>query len=283
MITFKDLSYTYPKGSEALSGVTATIPPGIHLLMGENGAGKTTLLHIIAGLLYPTSGSIDVDGFSPSLREPGFLRQTFFLGDEMTLPGGSVMAFARKAGAEYPLFDRDRLSGCLARFGLTGGERLERLSLGNRRKSMVALALSLGASVLLLDEPANGLDIASKEALAGMLAEAAGDDRTIIVSTHVTQDFNNMFDGVISLRRNRLQLAATLPEILGAIAFTADMIPPVNALFTHQSAGLFRSIVEADPDADSDIDYRLLHLALQSPAADGIIGRIMSNKTPQQS
>jgi len=88
---------------------------------------------------------------------------------------------------------------------------------------------------------------------------------------------------VISLRRNRLQLAATLPEILGAIAFTADMIPPVNALFTHQLAGLFRSIVEADPDADSDIDYRLLHLALQSPAADGIIGRIMSNKTPQQS
>ena len=282
MITFNDLSYHYPKGPEALSGVTATIPPGLHLLMGENGAGKTTLLHIIAGLLYPTAGSVEVNGFSPRQREPKFLNDIFFLGDEMTLPGGSVMDFGIIAGAEYPEFDCDILSDYLERFGLTGGERLEKLSLGNRRKSLVALALSLGTSVVLLDEPANGLDIASKEILGKMLAESAGDDRTIIVSTHVTQDFNNMFDGVISLRRNRLQLAATLSEILDAIAFTADMIPPVKALFTHQSAGHSRSIVEADQTEDCDIDYRLLHLALQSPAADEIILRIMSNKTIQQ-
>ena len=91
MITFNDLSYHYPKGPEALSGVTATIPPGLHLLMGENGAGKTTLLHIIAGLLYPTAGSVEVNGFSPRQREPKFLNDIFFLGDEMNLPGGSVM------------------------------------------------------------------------------------------------------------------------------------------------------------------------------------------------
>ena len=125
MITFNDLSYHYPKGPEALSGVTATIPPGLHLLMGENGAGKTTLLHIIAGLLYPTAGSVEVNGFSPRQREPKFLNDIFFLGDEMNLPGGSVMDFGIIAGAEYPEFDCDILSDYLERFGLTGGERLE--------------------------------------------------------------------------------------------------------------------------------------------------------------
>lgn len=282
MITFNHLSYRYPKGPEALSDFTASISPGIHLLMGENGAGKTTLLHIIAGLLYPTDGSVTVDGLSPRQRQPELLEKIFFLGDDMTLPGGTALAFARIAEGAYPAFDAAALADYLARFGLTGRERIDRLSLGNRRKSLIAVALALNTPVLLLDEPANGLDIGSKETLGRMLAEAAGDDRTIIVSTHVTHDFHNIFDGVISLRRNKLQIAATLTEILSAVAFTAGMIPPLEALFTHQSAGLFRSITQTGTAAnETDIDYNLLYLALQSDRADDIISLINSHKQTQ--
>lgn len=146
---------------------------------------------------------------------------------------------------------------------------------------LIAVALALRTQVLLLDEPANGLDIGSKETLGRMLAEAAGDDRTIIVSTHVTHDFHNIFDGVIALRRNRLQLAATLTDILSAVAFTAGMIPPVEAIFTHQSAGLFRSITAAGADTETDIDYNLLYMALQSDRADIITSLINSHRQQQ--
>ena len=281
MITFNNLCYRYPKGPEALSDITAAISPGIHLLLGENGTGKTTLLHIIAGLLYPTAGSVEVDGMSPRLRQPALLEKIFFLGDDMTLPGGTALAFAHTAAKAYAGFDAGLLADYLARFGLTGRERLDRLSLGNRRKSLIAVALALRTQVLLLDEPANGLDIGSKETLGRMLAEAAGDDRTIIVSTHVTHDFHNIFDGVIALRRNRLQLAATLTDILSAVAFTAGMIPPVEAIFTHQSAGLFRSITAAGADTETDIDYNLLYMALQSDRADIITSLINSHRQQQ--
>ncbi len=279
MITFNNLCYRYPKGPEALSDITAAISPGIHLLLGENGTGKTTLLHIIAGLLYPTAGSVEVDGMSPRLRQPALLEKIFFLGDDMTLPGGTALAFAHTAAKAYAGFDAGLLADYLARFGLTGRERLDRLSLGNRRKSLIAVALALRTQVLLLDEPANGLDIGSKETLGRMLAEA--DDRTIIVSTHVTHDFHNIFDGVIALRRNRLQLAATLTDILSAVAFTAGMIPPVEAIFTHQSAGLFRSITAAGADTETDIDYNLLYMALQSDRADIITSLINSHRQQQ--
>ncbi|WP_303332034.1 ABC transporter ATP-binding protein [Paramuribaculum intestinale] len=281
MITCNNLCYRYPKGPEALSDITAAISPGIHLLLGENGTGKTTLLHIIAGLLYPTAGSVEVDGMSPRLRQPALLEKIFFLGDDMTLPGGTALAFAHTAAKAYAGFDAGLLADYLARFGLTGRERLDRLSLGNRRKSLIAVALALRTQVLLLDEPANGLDIGSKETLGRMLAEAAGDDRTIIVSTHVTHDFHNIFDGVIALRRNRLQLAATLTDILSAVAFTAGMIPPVEAIFTHQSAGLFRSITAAGADTETDIDYNLLYMALQSDRADIITSLINSHRQQQ--
>ena len=281
MITVNNLCYRYPKGPEALSDITAAISSGIHLLLGENGTGKTTLLHIIAGLLYPTAGSVEVDGMSPRLRQPALLEKIFFLGDDMTLPGGTALAFAHTAAKAYAGFDAGLLADYLARFGLTGRERLDRLSLGNRRKSLIAVALALRTQVLLLDEPANGLDIGSKETLGRMLAEAAGDDRTIIVSTHVTHDFHNIFDGVIALRRNRLQLAATLTDILSAVAFTAGMIPPVEAIFTHQSAGLFRSITAAGADTETDIDYNLLYMALQSDRADIITSLINSHRQQQ--
>lgn len=281
MNTFNNLCYRYPKGPEALSDITAAISPGIHLLLGENGTGKTTLLHIIAGLLYPTAGSVEIDGMSPRLRQPALLEKIFFLGDDMTLPGGTALAFAHTAAKAYAGFDAGLLADYLACFGLTGRERLDRLSLGNRRKSLIAVALALRTQVLLLDEPANGLDIGSKETLGRMLAEAAGDDRTIIVSTHVTHDFHNIFDGVIALRRNRLQLAATLTDILSAVAFTAGMIPPVEAIFAHQSAGLFRSITAAGADTETDIDYNLLYMALQSDRADIITSLINSHRQQQ--
>ncbi|MDE7452432.1 MAG: ATP-binding cassette domain-containing protein, partial [Paramuribaculum sp.] len=79
MIELKDVSYRYRVGLEALTGITASIPEGIHLLLGENGAGKTTLLHIISGLLFPNTGCCEIDGLKMADRTPEALSKVFFL------------------------------------------------------------------------------------------------------------------------------------------------------------------------------------------------------------
>ena len=74
MIELKNVTYAYRRGFVALDKVTADVPSGIHLLLGENGAGKTTLLRLIAGLIIPTEGCCLVDGATMTRREPSTLK-----------------------------------------------------------------------------------------------------------------------------------------------------------------------------------------------------------------
>lgn len=169
MIVLNNLTYRYRKGAEALTDVSASIGPGIHLLLGENGAGKTTLLHVMAGLLYPSSGECLIDGEDASRRLPSELSRMFFLGDNMPFPAKTINEMSRIHAVFYPGFDPVQLQENLKSFGLTGDEPIAKMSLGNRHKSQVAYALALRTDILLLDEPANGLDISAKQALQSML------------------------------------------------------------------------------------------------------------------
>lgn len=277
MITFNNLCYRYPKGPEALSDITAAISPGIHLLLGENGTGKTTLLHIIAGLLYPTAGSVEVDGMSPRLRQPALLEKIFFLGDDMTLPGGTALAFAHTAAKAYAGFDAGLLADYLARFGLTGRERLDRLSLGNRRKSLIAVALALRTQVLLLDEPANGLDITAKQLILSLMSECIDESQTVILSTHTVADFMQLFDSVILLSAGRLILNMPVWEIVERIDFVTETMPPADALYIEQFFGRFRAIVPRRPGSPlTDIDYLLLYNGLQNVSSRHSIIKLLS-------
>lgn len=264
MIELEKLTYAYRKGTEALSNASASIGGGIHLLLGENGAGKTTLLHLMAGLLYPTSGKCLLDGVAMSLRRPEELSRVFFLGDNMEFPASTIEQMVKVHARFYPTFDAAMLADNLQRFGLTGKEPLHRLSLGNRHKSQVAYALALRTETLLLDEPANGLDLTSRALLQSMIASCVTPEQTVIVSTHIVADLQNLYDGVIVLSKGKLMLADTVEAILGRVAFTVGPVPPVVALYGERRLGMFHSIVKAGPGVESgDIDYLLLFNAIQ--------------------
>lgn len=266
LIQLKDAVVRYGrKKPAALDGITAVIGPGIHLLLGENGAGKTTLLHLIDGLRFPSSGCCLADGTDTRLRRPDITSRVCFLGDDMQFPAKTINEMVRIHAPFYPRFSAEMLAENLGTFALDGSEKLRSLSLGNRRKAMVAYMLSLRAEVILLDEPANGLDIESKIALQQMIARCIDDTQTVIVSTHTIDDLRNLFDGVIVLRHGRLQLASPIDRILRRVSFVTAAEPAGHAFHCEQRLGRWHCIVPNNGGADTDIDFRLLYTALHNP------------------
>lgn len=274
MITLDHLSYSYFKGHDALSDITAEIKPGIHLLLGENGAGKTTLLRLLAGLLIPTSGTCKIDGQPSDCRLPSFLKKIFFIPDSMEIPAKTIRAFSQVHSRFYPRFNRELFEENLADFELNGDENFSNLSLGLRHKSLLAYFTALGTDVLLLDEPANGLDITSKKTLRRLLAKIADEERTIIVSTHTITDLRELYDGVMVLNHGQLLLSKLSAEISERISCIATTIPPIDPLFMEQGPGVFNSIVVNDTDESSELNYGLLYSSLLSPSREKILNAI---------
>lgn len=271
MITLEDISFSYRKGSEAVSGASASLEPGIYLLAGENGAGKTTLMHLMAGLLKPASGRCLLDGQPVWPRRPDTQRRSFFLPDTMDVPLHDFADMARLHGCFFPDFSRADMNEALAAFGLDENMSIKRMSLGMRRKALAAYSLALHVPLLLLDEPANGLDITARKELRRLLASMTGMEQTVIVSTHTVHDFEQLFDGLLLLSEGRLLLCRKAWEITARISFVAADRPLPDALYQEPDGPMFRALVKADDGVETPIDYSLLYSAIMSPSRDKIL------------
>lgn len=265
MLEFVDLSYRYRNGLEALSHISASVGAGVHLLLGENGAGKTTLLHLASALLYPTEGRVMIDRRDTRGREPEMMRRVFFLPDNMEFPQRSLREFAADHSRFYPSFSEELLRNNLEYFELTGNEKFKSLSLGARRKTTIAYALALRPDVLLLDEPANGLDIGSKETLRRLIGLNLGDGQTVMVSTHTVGDLETLYDGVMILHRGKLVVKASTERIQRCLGFVSGAAPAADAIHFIQRAGVFHSVVPSRGELETAIDFNLLYFALQGP------------------
>lgn len=278
MIELKQIDFSYNKKVlPALSGVTATIRPGVHLLAGENGAGKTTLLHLIAGLLRPCSGECLIDGTDSASTLPENIRRVFLLEENMFFPGKTIREFAQRHSRFYPGFSHERFLSNLCAFGLSGDERLRSLSLGNRKKSQLAYVLALGVDVLLLDEPTNALDIESKETLRQLLAASLSDEQTVIVATHTVSELEKLFDGALILSRSHLVFAGTDEEVSEHLAFEVTRVPDDEALYSEIQVGRVLNIYPSDGSDCTRVDWRLLYSALHSPKAKAVLSALARN------
>lgn len=284
MITLDNISYTYPgHGAPALRDLSCQIGPGIHLLLGENGAGKTTLLRLLATLILPSEGTIDIDGEDTCRRRPSQLRDLYFVGDNEEMPADTVEALSRLHGRPfYPGFDSDMLRENLMAFGIDSRQPFESMSLGELKKAQVSYALALQTPLLLLDEPANGLDIGSRDTLRRVMARCASPDKTIIISTHTTSDLQPLYDGIIMLSRGKLLFAREITDLTASIAFGIYDIPPREALFSLSDIGRFRSILPASGEMGGEVDIHLLYTALHSPERESILKIINSNPDAAQ-
>lgn len=274
-IELENLSLRYGRrGPSALDGITATLGPGMHLLLGENGAGKTSLLHLIDGLRFPTSGKCLIDGGPTSLRLPSVLSKIFYLAAGMELPARSVEELVHIHAPFYPTFSPEMLDRNLADFNIDASMKFSGMSTGMRQKAAVAYALALRTPILLLDEPATALDITSIRTLQRMMARSIEPEQTVIVATHHFADLERLYDSLLVLRHGHLLLALPTERIAERLAFIAG--PTDSALYSMPALGSRRSIIASSGEPQTDIDFELLYLALHNPQSAPEILKLLS-------
>lgn len=199
----------------ALDGLSFSVRPGVVTgFLGPNGSGKTTTLRCLLGLVTPTSGSATIDGrhyrdLDDPVRTVGAsLEASDFHPGRTARAHLQVMALA--AGIEVA-----RCDALLAQVGLTdtADRRVGGFSLGMRQRLALAQALLGDPPVLLLDEPANGLDPAGIAWLRGFLRALAAEGRTVLISSHVLSEVEQTVDDVVVISRGRLVRQGALAEL----------------------------------------------------------------------
>jgi len=184
-------------------------------LVGPNGAGKTTFLEVLAGLR-PASGDVRVFGRDP-WKDPVAVRSALgFMSDDMPLFAMRVGALLRMISGYYATWDRDLVEELLERFKLDPALKVEKLSRGQGTRIRLITAMAFRPRVLLLDEPAAGLDLGGRRALLESVLDVVKDPaRSVIVSSHMLQDVERISDRLLVLDAGRVVTEGPTDELVG--------------------------------------------------------------------
>ena len=202
------------------------------VVLGRNGAGKTTLLQVASGRMHPTSGTADILGERMGRVDVFELRPRIGLSSAALaehIPSGELVRDVVVTAAygvtgrwreRYEELDESRANDLLTVFGVAhlATRYFGTLSEGERKRVQIARALMSDPELLLLDEPAAGLDLGGREELVGALAELARDPRSpvLVLVTHHVEEIPPAFTHVLLLRQGRVEAAGPLEEVLTA-------------------------------------------------------------------
>lgn len=196
----------------ALSDFSLTLERGqIVGLLGPSGSGKSTLIKLINGLLTPTSGSVLIDGMAPCTRTKeivSYLPERTYLNDWMKVR--DIIAYFDDF---YANFVKERALEMLERLGINPDARLRTLSKGSREKVQLILVMSRDADLYILDEPIGGVDPAARQYILSTILSNYNENATILLSTHLIAEIENILDRVLFLQNGRLILNHSVDEI----------------------------------------------------------------------
>jgi len=189
--------------TKALDNINLELPAGrIIGLLGPNGSGKTTLIKLIAGLLTPDSGSLQV---SDKPIGPESKALVSYLPDCVYFnPNQKINELLDYFSDFYGDFDRPRAENMLRALGIPGTTRFKKLSKGNREKVQLALVMSRRAKLYLLDEPIAGVDPAARDFILSTIVQNYDPSATILISTHLIADVEKVLDDFIFLQGGRV-------------------------------------------------------------------------------
>lgn len=263
MIEITNLNFKYGKQNDLFNGLSYTEQAGsIVGLLGKNGAGKSTLLKLLTGLLAAPKNTIKVLGETPFDRNPHFLEQVYFVPEEYEMPGVRISEFVKAHAQFYPRFDREKLYQIMIDFELSPKSRLSKMSYGQRKKFLIAFALSTNCKLLVLDEPTNGLDIPSKAIFRKVVAGSLSDDQLVLISTHQVKDVENLIDTLLIIDKGNIKMHSTVWDIAGKYAFTTvNQLIEGEVLYSEVAPGGFKVMKESD-SGNTDVDIELLFNAV---------------------
>ncbi len=212
LVEIHNLTKSYDKRKEALHDLTLTLPRGrIVGLLGPNGSGKTTLIKLLNGLLVPDGGEILIDGEKPG---PSTKAKVSYLPERTYLKNGATIRELLSYFQDfYEDFRTDRAREMLAALRIEENARIRALSKGTREKVQLILVMSRDASLYILDEPIAGVDPAARDYILRTIITNYNENATVLISTHLITDIENILDEVIFMKEGRLLLQTSVEEI----------------------------------------------------------------------
>ncbi len=193
-----------------------TVPPGVVVgVVGPNGAGKTTLLRMLPGLDKADGGSISVVGHDPWKAPEKVRLELGFMSDDQALFNLRIHKLLWVLSGYYPSWDAPLVDSLLERFQLDPGRKVSQLSKGEAVRIRLVVAMAHRPRLLVLDEPAAGLDLAGRRALLQTVLEVVGDERcSVIVSSHQLTDLERITDRLLVIHEGRVMHEGATDELV---------------------------------------------------------------------
>ncbi len=240
MIKVDSLTKTYGRFT-AVDDVTFTALPGrVTGFLGPNGAGKSTTMRVMVGLTPPTSGSVTISGRRYSdLPNPG--HEVGVLLDASAQHAGRTGREILSIAQHTMGLPKQRVGEMLARVSLTeeeAGRRVRNYSLGMRQRLGIATALIGEPEVLILDEPANGLDPAGIRWMRDLLRSYADQGGTVLLSSHLLHEIEVIADDLVLIGDGRIVAQGTKADLLQAAGTVVRSTSPAALARALEAAGI---------------------------------------------
>ncbi len=242
-LEFEGIRRAYKKGVNVLDGVSFGIEPGqVVGLLGKNGAGKTTLIRIAMGMIEPQEGTVRVLGLDPRSDPIEVKRRVGYVSEEQILPPflkvGAIIELHRQL---YPTWDDEMARGLMERFELPIGDRIKSLSKGQARRVALLCAMAHRPELLLLDEPASGLDPAARREFLETSIRLLNETGTsILFSSHYMTDVERLADRIVMIHGGGVLIDNGLDELHEG--FSLAMVPRTNGMSRDRILGLAHCI-----------------------------------------
>jgi ABC-2 type transport system ATP-binding protein len=226
VIEFQNLHRAYKRGQDVLKGVTFHLEPGeVVGLVGKNGSGKTTLMRLALGTLVPQKGYVRLFGIDPRANPVEVKRRIGYVAEDQILPEflrvGEILRLHQKV---FPDWDTDLESRLMERFEVPRRTKIKELSKGQARQIALVCAMAHRPEVLLLDEPAGGLDPAiRREFLETAIQYLSECGSTILFSSHYMGDVERLAGRIVMLHDGKVLLDNHLEELQEE--FTLALVP----------------------------------------------------------
>lgn len=253
MIKFENVYYSYSSKRVINDLSFEIVGSGVYGLLGENGTGKTTMINLIGGLLCPRNGKVSVNGHMSFDRDVEMYKELFIIPEEFSLPSMSFSKYIKTYSPFYPNFSHSEVEDYSKRFKVDLSQRLDRMSMGQRKKCLLAFCFASNCSTMILDEPTNGLDIPSKMTFRSIIAEKATEDRIILISTHQIRDIDSILDSLIIIDNENMLLKCSIAQIESKLSFV-DSSNAQNAVYKEGNI----AIVPNNGENETSINIEIL-------------------------
>ena len=216
VVVLQGVTRLYPKSGGGVHDLTLRLSPGeSYGLLGRNGAGKTTALRLVMGMLRPAAGTVRIFGLDPFAEPERARLRVGYIAEDQEAPGVLTPADLFRLHADlYPTWDAGFAADLVRRLGIPAGRRLSDLSRGQKRQAGLVCAVAHRPALLVLDEPAGGLDpVVRREFLEQVIDLLAAGGTAVLFSSHNLAEVERVAGRVGILHRGRLLLESDVAAL----------------------------------------------------------------------